>query len=49
MSKLITGHFTALQREEIQLHPTETDTGFPIQETLTSHPYNPTYSEENPQ
>ena len=27
----------------------KTDTKFPNQETLTSHPYNPTHSEETPQ
>ena len=49
ISQLITGHFIALQREEIQLHPPETNTSFPNQETLASHPYNPTHSEETPQ
>ena len=47
ISKLTTGHFIALQREEIQLHAP--DTSFPNQETLTSHPSNPTHSEEPPQ
>ena len=46
-SKLTIGHFIALQREEIQLHPP--DTSFPNQETLTSHSSNPTHREEPPQ
>ena len=49
ISKLITGHFIALQREEIQLHPPEHRHKLPNQETLTSHPSNPTHSEEPPQ
>ena len=49
ISKLTTGHSIALQREEIQLHPPDIDTSFPNQETLTSHPSNPTHSEEPPQ
>ena len=35
--KLTTGHFIALQREEIQLHPPEHRCKLPNQETLTSH------------
>ena len=42
ISKLTTGHFIALQWEEIQLHPPEHNN----QETLTSHASNSTYSEE---
>ena len=34
--KHIIGHFIALQREEIQLHPPEHRSSFPNQETLTS-------------
>ena len=49
ISELTTGHFTALQREEIQLTHQNTDTSFPNQETLTNHQYNPTHSEETPQ
>ena len=49
ISKLITGHVIALQREEIQLHHQNTNTSFPNQDTLTSHLYNPTNSEEPPQ
>ena len=49
ISKLTTGHFNALQTEEIQLHPPEHRHSFPNQETLTSHPSNPTHSEEPPQ
>ena len=45
----ITRHFIALQREEIQLHPQNTDTSFPNQEILKSHPSNPTPREETPQ
>ena len=48
-SQLTTGHFIALQREEIQLHPPELQQSFPNQETLTSHPSKPTHSEETPQ
>ena len=45
-SKLTTGHFIALQREEIHQN---TDTSFPNQETLTSHSSNPIHREEPPQ
>ena len=48
-SKLTTEHFIALQREEIQLHPQNTEASFPKQETLTSHLFNPTHREEPPQ
>ena len=44
-SKLTTGHSIALQREEIQLDPQDTDSSFPNQETLTSHSSNPTLRE----
>ena len=47
--KLTTGHFIALQREEIQLHPPEHWHSFHNQETLTSDSSNPTHSEEPPQ
>ena len=47
--KLTIGHFIALQREEIQLHPPNTYTSFPNQETLTSHSPNPTHRKEPPQ
>ena len=47
--KLTTGNFMALQRKEIQFHPTETDTSSHIQETLTSHRSNPTHREKTPQ
>ena len=46
ISKLTTGHFIALQREEIQLHPLEHQPSFPNQETLTSHLSNPTHRRE---
>ena len=49
ISKLITGHFIALQTEEIQLPHQNTDTSFPDQETSTSHTSNPTHSKEPPQ
>ena len=49
LSELTTGHVTALQREEIQLHHQNTNTSFPTQGTLTSHLSNPTHSEEPPQ
>ena len=49
ISQLITGHFIALQREEIQLHPPEHRHKLPYQETLTSRQYNSTHSEETPQ
>jgi len=39
----------ALQRKEIQFHPTETDKSSHIQETLTSHWSNPTHREKTPQ
>ena len=48
-SKLTTGHFIALQREEIQLTHQNTDASFPNQETLTIHLSNPTHREELPQ
>ena len=48
-SKLTTRYFIALQREEIQLHPPNTDTSFPNQETLTSHSPNPIHRKEPPQ
>ena len=48
ISKLTTGHFTALQREEIQLHHQNTEASFPNQETLISHLSNPTCREEPP-
>ena len=37
----LTGHFIALQREEIHLHPPEHRRKLPNQETLTSHKSNP--------
>ena len=49
MPELTTGNFMALQRKEIQFHPTETDTSSHIQETLTSHRSNPTHREKTPQ
>ena len=49
ISKLITGHFIALQREKSSSTHKNTNTSFPNQETLTSLPSNPTYSEETPQ
>ena len=48
ISKLTTGHFIELQREEIQLHPPEHGHKLPYQKTLTSHLSNPTHSEEPP-
>ena len=47
--KLTTGQFTALQREEIQLHPPEHGHKLPYQEKLTSHSSNPTHREQPPQ
>ena len=49
ISKLITGHFIALQTEEIQLPHQNTDTSFPDQETLTSNLSEPTHREQLPQ
>ena len=48
---LITHHWTLHCTPERRnpTPPTRTDTSFPNQETLTSHPYNPTHSEETPQ
>ena len=46
ISKLTTGHFIALQREEIQPTHQSTNASFPNQETLTSHSSNPTHSKE---
>ena len=47
ISKLITGHFIALQREEISSIHQITNTSFPNQETLTSHPSNPNPQQGN--
>ena len=44
-SKLTIGHFIALQREEIQFHPQNTNASFPNQETLTSNSSKPTHRE----
>ena len=49
ISKLITGHFIALQEKKFSSSHQNTDASFPNQETLTSHPYNPTHSKETPQ
>ena len=44
-SKLTTGHFIALKREDMQLQ--NTNVNLPNQETLTSHFSKPTYREES--
>ena len=49
ISKFITGHFIALQREEIQLYPPEHQHKLPQPGNLDSHLSNPTHSEEPPQ
>ena len=46
-SKLTTGHFSRQKR--FSSPHQNTDISFPNQETLTSHPSNPTHSEEPPQ
>ena len=44
--KLTTGHFIALQREELQFTQQKTGTSSPNQETLTSRWSNPTHREQ---